>query len=81
MAIIDKLQHYAFSAEISAGVGGLVQDPVLGLVCSISAGLGWEGAQWEIKVNWAGLKDSLLDLGFDALGALTGFAVLSMLAT
>ena len=81
MAIIDKLQHYAFSAVIAAGVGGLTHNPMLGLVSSLSAGIGWEGAQWEIKVNWAGFKDSLLDLGFDALGALTGFAVLSMLAT
>lgn len=77
--ITDKLQHYAFSAVIAAGVGGILQNPVLGLVCSLSAGIGWEGAQFEIKVNWAGVKDSLLDLVFDIAGALTGFAVLSIL--
>ena len=75
----DKLQHYAFSAVISAGVGGLVQDPVLGLVCSLSAGIGWEGAQWELGISWAGVKDSLLDLVADTLGALTGFAALIMI--
>ena len=70
----DKIQHFVASLAIAAIVG-IFLSPLNGVVSAASAGLAWEAAQYEVGVNWAGFKDSLLDLVADGLGILTGFVL------
>ena len=72
---MDKLEHGLISFVLTVALSIVLQTPLVAAMCVLSAGIGWEAAQWEVKVNWAGWKDTLLDLGFDLVGVFVGYSV------